>query len=341
MGLRRHHRLRRPRCHRPRAHRAGRRAPPRPAVGVGRLRRADARHEAVGRRHLAPGRGAPDRPRAARARPVRGRAARRRGRAARLLPGLPLLPAPRCRAPGGRALQRPRPASRAAGRARRTGARPVRPDPAGRAAVPADLGDGDGQGGRGLRVLPLLPPHLAQRGRRRPVGLLDDGHRVPRGDGRPAARLAGRDDDAVDPRHQAQRGRSGAHRGAGRGARAVGADPGHAARRRAAAGPGLRQPALAGGVRRLADLARAAARVRREGDARGRRPDHVDRPGRGLRERRARRGRRRLRRRGGAADPRVPRRRPVGRRPLERARREAAVADRPRRAGRLPGQRAR
>ena len=77
-----------------------------------------------------------------------------------------------------------------------------------------------------------------------------------------------------------------------------------------AAGPRLRQPALAGGVRRVADLARAAARVRREGDARGRRPDHVDRPRRGVRGRRARRGRRRLRRRRGATDPRGPRRRP-------------------------------
>ena len=50
-----------------------------------------------------------------------------------------------------------------------------------------------------------------------------------------------------------------------------------AARARAAARPGVRQPAVAGGPRRLAGVARAAARLRREGDARGRRPHHVDR----------------------------------------------------------------
>ena len=44
-----------------------------------------------------------------------------------------------------------------------------------------------------------------------------------------------------------------------------------------AARPRLRQPALAGGRRRLAGVARAAARLRREGDARGRRPHHLDR----------------------------------------------------------------
>ncbi len=44
----------------------------------------------------------------------------------------------------------------------------------------------------------------------------------------------------------------------------------------------------------LPDLPRAAARLRREGDARGRRPHHVDRARRGVRGRGARRGRRGL-----------------------------------------------
>ena len=66
----------------------------------------------------------------------------------------------------------------------------------------------------------------------------------------------------------------------------------------------LRIPAVAGDPRRLAGgrrrrrPARAAARVRREGDARGRRPDHLDRARRHLRGRRAPRRRRGLRRAG-------------------------------------------
>ena len=60
-----------------------------------------------------------------------------------------------------------------------------------RPAVPADQRHGDGQGGRGLRVLPLLPAHLAQRGRRRPERVLAPGRRLPHADdaaGRPSAR---------------------------------------------------------------------------------------------------------------------------------------------------------
>jgi (1->4)-alpha-D-glucan 1-alpha-D-glucosylmutase len=50
---------------------------------------------------------------------------------------------------------------------------PVLADPGqpARAALPADERDGDGQGRRGLRLLPLLAAHLPQRGRRRPVGV--------------------------------------------------------------------------------------------------------------------------------------------------------------------------
>ena len=116
-------------------------------------------------------------------------------------------------------------------RPRRPGARAVRPGPAGRAAVPADQRDGDGEGRRGLCVLPLLAAHLAQRGRRRPGGVRGLRRRVPRRDGAPAGRVARRDDHPVDPRHQAQRGRAGPDRRAGRGAGPLGADARHAARR--------------------------------------------------------------------------------------------------------------
>ena len=100
------------------------------------------------------------------------RAPRRGGRAPRLLPGLPLVPAARGRAPG---------EALATARGRRPdlsvafdelGAGAVRPGPAGRAAVPADQRDGDGEGRRGLCLLPLLAAHLAQRGRGRPCGVL-------------------------------------------------------------------------------------------------------------------------------------------------------------------------
>ena len=84
----------------------------------------------------------------------------------------------------------------------------------------------------------------------------------------------------------------------------VGPDAGDAARSRAAARRRLRQPALAGGVRRLAHLPGPAARLCREGDARGRRPHDVDRSRRGLRARRARGRRRGVRRRAGRAAPR-------------------------------------
>ena len=110
----------------------------------------------------------------------RGGAARRGGRAARLLPGLPVLPARGARAPRRGVRRRPptptgprrhpRPARARARRSRRRA----------REAVPADHRHGDGQGRRGLRVLPLLPAHLAQRGRRRPERLRDHADRLPR-----------------------------------------------------------------------------------------------------------------------------------------------------------------
>ncbi len=267
----------------------------------------DPRHQARGRRRLAPGRGAPDRPGAA-AGPA-GAAPRRGGRAAGLLPGLPLLPA----ATGVEHLEEASLVARGPAvptwcpRYRRAGAGARRPGSAGGAAVPADQRDGDGQGGRGLRVLPLLAAHLAQRGRRRPVGLRADGRRVPRRDGAAPGRVAGRDDRARRPTTPSAARTSGP---------ASPSWPRHPSCGRARSGTlldaaplpdaGLRQPALAGGVRRVADLARAAARLRREGDARGRRPDHLDRPRRGVRTRRARGRRRGVRRRAGAGRPRAP-----------------------------------
>ena len=59
--------------------------------------------------------------------------------------------------------------------------------------------------------------------------------------------VAARDDDDVDPRHQARRGRAGADRRARRGPRPLGRRPGQPAHARTAARPVVRQPALAGG----------------------------------------------------------------------------------------------
>ena len=58
-----------------------------------------------------------------------------------------------------------------------------RPAAPGGAALPADLRHGDGQGRRGLRVLPVHPAHLAQRGRRRPDVFAMSRRRLPRRDG--------------------------------------------------------------------------------------------------------------------------------------------------------------
>ena len=128
----------------------------------------------------------------------------------------------------------------------------ARPRPAGRAAVPADERDGDGQGRRGLRVLPVLAAHLAQRGRRRPEHLRDHARGVARGDGRPPARLAERDDHADHARHQARRGRAGPARRARGDPRPLGAVARPAAVAGAAARSGLRIPAVAGDSRCLA-----------------------------------------------------------------------------------------
>ena len=109
--------------------------------------------------------------------------------------------------------------------------------------------------------------------------------------------------------------------------------------------PRLRLLAVAGDPGRLdaeppARPPRAAARLRREGDARGGRPDHVDRARRGVRSGRARRRRRRLHLARGAARadrPLPPRRRPGRSNSLALKLVALSAARRP---GRLPGQRA-
>ena len=344
--------LRRPRAHRPRADRPGRRgaadrARGPAARGARRLAPDGPRQQARRRRRHPALRGPADHPRGGEGRRGGGRGRRRRRdrRAARLLPGLPLLPprGPRPPRPGLR--RRPRVAPRARGDVRRPRAgAPRRVGPAGPAS-PADLRHGDGQGRRGLLVLPVVATHLAQRGRRRPVDLRSRRRHLPRRDGRPPARLARRDGHALHPRHQARRGRPCADHRAGRGAGPLGAGARRAAAARARARPGLRLAAVAGRARCLdprppARPARAAPRLRREGDARGRRPHDVDRARRDVRGRGARRGRRRLRHRRrarGAARPRrADRRAGAG----ELARRQAARDHHPGRARRLPGQRA-
>ena len=189
--------------------------------------------------------------------PHHPRAARgRRGRGAGLLPGLPLLPARRSRAP------RP-----GAGRCPAQ----ARPD---LAAVLDDLGwvlaDPEApaalrfQQTSGMVMAKGVEDYAFYRTSRltslNEVGADPDvfaisPERVPRRDGRPPARLAARDDGAVDPRHQALRGRARPHRRAGRGSRRVGADDHRAPAARADAGRRAGQPAVAGGGRRLADLA--------------------------------------------------------------------------------------
>ena len=162
-------------------------------------------------------------------------------RAARLLPGLPLLP-PRGPPPPRRGLRGgPCPPPRPGRDARPARAGPQRRVGPARPTLPADVGDGDGQGCRGLLVLPLVAPHLAQRGRRRPVGLRRRRPDLPRRDGHAPARVAARHDHHLDPRHQARRGRTRPHRRAGRDPRGVGDRP------RRAAGASSRCPTRAFG----------------------------------------------------------------------------------------------
>ena len=224
-GRRRHDRVRRARRHRPRARRPARRG----ALDAldARLRGgdrprtwadADPRHEAGRRRRHPALRGAAPRARRCDAAPRRSRCRRRRAspscsRASRCT-------ARTCRRraststrrrppPGGHRPDLARAVDDAAARARR-------PGPPGRRPLPADERHGHGQGRRGHRLLPLHPARLAHRGRRRPGRVRDRRRRVPRAPAGRHGAAAAVDDDAVDARHEARRGRARAHRRARR-----------------------------------------------------------------------------------------------------------------------------
>ena len=239
VGDRRHDRVRRARAHRPGARRPRRPGTARRPRGAAarrarRLGRPHPRHQARGRRRAVAGRGTPDRASASSlvARPLRwsrceerqrrasnhldARGRRRRG--PRELPRLPLVPprgrrAPRASASPPRAASPPDLAH-----ARSTSSHPCSSDPSHPAALRFQQTSGmvmakgveDCAFYRYSRLTSLNevggdPAHFAVE----PV-------RLPRGDGRAAARLARRDDRDDDPRHQAQRGHPGADRRAGR-----------------------------------------------------------------------------------------------------------------------------
>ena len=117
------------------------------------------------------------------------------------------------------------------------------------------------------------------------------------------------DDDAVDARHEARRGRARPPRRDRGAAGGVGRDPRRAALAGAPRRRPARAPALAGDRRRLAGEPRAPARLRREGRTRGRGLDVVDRA-----RRRVRGAHARARRRGVRGRARRGARRPGGRR---------------------------
>ena len=98
-------------------------------------------------------------------------------------------------------------------------------------ALPAGLRAGHGQGHRGHDVLPLAPPDRARRGRRQPALARRARRRGPAHVGARAGRpLPARHDDALDARHQAQRGRARAPARDRRGSRRVGRRVGGGAR---------------------------------------------------------------------------------------------------------------
>ena len=161
-------------------------------------------------------------------------------------------------------------AAAADGRARRrAGAARARPRRV-RHALPADLAAGHGQGRRGHRVLPLPAAARAQRGRRRPGALRALGRRLPRRQRGAGRALPAQPARHPDPRHQALGRRARAHRraehdgrrvgGAGRGAGCAEAD---------APDEHSAYLVLQTLVGVLADRARAARGLRREGAARG------------------------------------------------------------------------
>ena len=354
MGDRRHHRVRRARrcidrvLTDPAGRGAARRARGPAARRAGRLARADPRHQARGRRRHPALRGPPDRPRAA-PRPAPTR--RADGVADAVAELLACFPVYRSYLPEGRehldAGVRRGPASTApTWRATLDALAPVLADPSAPAgaALPADQRHGDGQGRRGLRVLPLRrgSPRSTRSAATRAIFAIavDEFH----------AAMAARQRDwphamtaLVDPRHQARRGRPRPDRRARRG-------PGRVGRRRSTGCSRWRRcptPASAAccgrrssapGRRRASGCTRYAEKAMREA---GDRTTWTD----------ARRGatrrpctppstrrsttpavRARARRACVAARRRA--------RLEQRARRQAARADDARRARRLPGQRA-
>ena len=153
------------------------------------------------------------------------------------------------------------------------------------------------------------------------------------------AQAAG-DDDAVDARHQAQRGRPGPAGRPGRAADGVGA----AGARLLARHPLADRPLAHLVWQNLVGawpLSRERAHAYAEKAAReAGHVDHLDRPGRGVRGAAARAGRRRVRRPGHDGGDRGLRRPHRAARLVELAGAEAGAADDARRPGRLPGHRA-
>ena len=194
-------------------------------------RDAGPRHQARGRRRH-PRRRGPPASSASVARPAGGD---RRGRSSSRTPSPSCWPASRSTAPtcptaaSTSTRRSPRPArrrpdlARRSTRSRRCSATRTQP-----AALrfQQTSGDGDGQGRRGLRVLPLRrgSPRSTRSAATRASSsvAVDEFHAR---DGRAAARLAARDDDAVHPRHQAQRGRPGPDHRARRAPRRCGPTP--------------------------------------------------------------------------------------------------------------------
>ncbi len=77
-----------------------------------------------------------------------------------------------------------------------------------RRQVSADDGAGAGEGAGGHDVLPLRPPRLAERGRRRPVALRRDAGQIPRPKSPAIAAMARRLPRHGHSRHKARRGRA-------------------------------------------------------------------------------------------------------------------------------------
>ncbi len=161
-----------------------------------------------------------------------------------------------------------------------------------RRPLPADVWSGHGQGHRGHRLLPLVAAGGRQRGRRPPRGAVDGCRRVPhRARARRLASWPVVDDDPVDPRHQAIRGRPCPSVPCSPSARGTGspwvleASRLGAPHRPRAGRPAHRVPRLADPRRDLAHRGRAAHRLPPQGRPRGQGAHGLGRRGRGIRGR--------------------------------------------------------